>query len=122
METADGADKTFSSHLAGTADRARRVRLPAIEGFRGKGVLPAGSASALRASPCGSIAAPSWLSACQVITGKISDVVVPRSELSCSTLPPICRARAAMSFNPDPVGFGPVIPRPLSDTVKRPSP
>jgi hypothetical protein len=41
METADGADKTFSSHLAGTADRARRVRLPAIEGLRGKGVLPA---------------------------------------------------------------------------------
>jgi hypothetical protein len=39
METADGADKTFSSHLAGTADRGRRVRLPAIEGFRGKGVL-----------------------------------------------------------------------------------
>jgi hypothetical protein len=39
METVDGADKTFSSHLAGTADRGRRVRLPAIEGSRGKGVL-----------------------------------------------------------------------------------
>ena len=36
--------------------------------------------------------------------------------------PPICRASAAMSFDPDPFGFGSVIPRPLSDTVKRPSP
>src|SRR6478672_7841417 len=31
MGTADGADKTFSSHPAEIADRARRVRLPAIE-------------------------------------------------------------------------------------------
>ena len=30
MGTADGADKTFSSHPAEIADRARRVRLPAI--------------------------------------------------------------------------------------------
>ena len=41
MGTAGGADKTFSSHPAGIAGRARRVRLPAIEGLRGKGVLPA---------------------------------------------------------------------------------
>ena len=40
MGMADGADKTFSSHPAGIAGRARRVRLPAIEGLRGKGVLP----------------------------------------------------------------------------------
>jgi hypothetical protein len=31
MGTADGADKTFSSHPAGIADRARRVRPPAID-------------------------------------------------------------------------------------------
>src|SRR6478672_3855314 len=31
MGTADGADRTFSSQPAGIADRARRVRLPAID-------------------------------------------------------------------------------------------
>jgi hypothetical protein len=41
MEMAGGADKTFSSHPAGIAGRVKRVRLPAIEGLRGKGVLPA---------------------------------------------------------------------------------
>jgi len=41
MGTAGGADPTFSSHPAGIVGRARRVRLPAIEGLRGKGVLPA---------------------------------------------------------------------------------
>ena len=35
MGTADGADKTFSSHPAEIADRARRVRLPAIEALAG---------------------------------------------------------------------------------------
>ncbi len=35
MGTADGADKTFSSHPGGIADRARRVRLPAIDAFAG---------------------------------------------------------------------------------------
>ena len=34
MGTADGAGKTFSSLPAGIADRARRVRLPAIEASR----------------------------------------------------------------------------------------
>ena len=35
MGTAGGADPTFSSRPAGIAGRARRVRLPAIEGLRG---------------------------------------------------------------------------------------
>ena len=129
MEMAGGADKTFSSHPAGIAGRVKRVRLPAIEGLRGKGVLPSTRLRRFARFPCtrawtqsGPHRGAEQASACQVITGKISDVEVPRSELSCSTLPPICRAKAAMSFNPEPVGFGPVIPRPLSDTVKRPSP
>jgi hypothetical protein len=41
METAGGADKTFSSHPAGTADRARRARRPVNKGLRGKEVPPA---------------------------------------------------------------------------------
>ena len=66
----DGADKTFSSRPAGIADRARRVRLPAIESLRPPTGLP-------------TLAAPSKaVHASQVINGNISDVVVPRSELS----------------------------------------
>jgi hypothetical protein len=41
MGTAGGADPTFLSHPAGIAGRERRVRLPAIEGLRGKQALPA---------------------------------------------------------------------------------
>jgi hypothetical protein len=37
-------------------------------------------------------------------------------------VPPICRASAAISFNPDPVESSFLMPRPLSATVKRPSP
>jgi hypothetical protein len=56
-----------------------------------------------------------------VIKGNLSDVVVPDSELSCSTVPPICLAREAINFNPDPFSLGLRMPSPLSDTVKRAS-
>jgi hypothetical protein len=89
MGTGDGAGPTFSSHPAGIADRARRVRLPAIEGLRGKRVLPAIWPQPFRALPrIGEPALPEFgvaasrLPLRHVITGKISDVVVPRSELS----------------------------------------
>jgi hypothetical protein len=51
MGTADGAGRTFSSHPALIADRGRRVRVPAIEGLRGKGVLRRIFASGNRRSP-----------------------------------------------------------------------
>ena len=90
MGTAGGADPTFSSHPAGIVGRARRVRLPAIEGLRGKGVLPASGHSTFAhcrgygeaALPELGVATTGRLPLCHVITGKISDVVVPRSELS----------------------------------------
>ena len=63
MRTGDGADKTFSSHPAEIADRARRVRLPAIESLP-----PTGCDTRRRklGYPLG-----------HDITGNISDVVVP---------------------------------------------
>ena len=124
--SAGGAGQTSSSRPAGIAEPARRVRLPDIEALcAATELLPPTGCGHFRialhsrrpASPRRAGCPP-----CHAITGKISDVVVPRSELSCCTLPPICRASAAISFNPDPCGFACAIPRPLSDTVKRPSP
>ena len=42
----------------------------------------------------------------QFIKGNVSVVVVPESELSCSMVPPICLAREAISFSPDPCSLG----------------
>ena len=67
------------SRRAGIAGRARRVRLPAIEGLRGLAdclALELGRKAARIAAPSKAVHLP------QVINGNISDVVVPRSELS----------------------------------------
>jgi hypothetical protein len=42
----------------------------------------------------------------QFIKGNVSVVVVPETELSCSMVPPICLAREAISFSPDPCSLG----------------
>jgi hypothetical protein len=54
----------------------------------------------------------------QAITGKVTAVVVPWSELACSTSPPSWRARELISRSPEPPGRGFWMPRPLSATVQ----